>query len=319
MSFEKPDIIILSGDNIYLDQIPYQYGCAKCLNNQVVDNENECFSNCFNWFFQVLDLNASQEYKRLLRHPDFPRSTQDWNPIWLATWGAHDSSIQNKLINKREFIQFYSKLNAKQNWIRSHPEFYAMIQSNDRGIYHHYHHKQRIVDGVIDVDFIMLDVRYHRSNNDMLGEAQWQWLQELLGQIKQEKPNWIVFVLGTTFLLQHPDNDKSWDTISRLRLERFMKESGLSRERILILSGDVSYSVIHDANGLKELTVSSFTHSLGPIQKCCTSLNEYAISDAICVNGYGLLQFTRNTWKFELRNAEQTPYIPLQVNAQQMM
>ena len=31
MSYEKPDIIVLTGDNIYLDMIPYQYGCACCL------------------------------------------------------------------------------------------------------------------------------------------------------------------------------------------------------------------------------------------------------------------------------------------------
>ena len=266
-----------------------------------------------------------------MRHPDFPKASDEWNPIWLATWDDHDygkdnseSSNPQKLINKRAFIQFYNELNSKQAWIRSHPEIFAMIRNDQRGIYHHYNHKQVTIEGVIDIEFIMLDVRYHKTNQDMLGVAQWKWLQELVETIKQTKPNWVVFVLGTTFLLQHPPivdkiGGESWDAVSKQRLQRFMEELGLPRERILILSGDVHYSMVHDSNGMKELTVSSFTHSLGPIQKCCgTQKNQFAITDATCVDGYGLLQFTRNTWKFELRSAEQVPHIPIQVNAQEM-
>ena len=45
MSVAKPDIIVLTGDNVYLDMIPYQFGCAKCLNNDIVDGEQ-----CFPWY-----------------------------------------------------------------------------------------------------------------------------------------------------------------------------------------------------------------------------------------------------------------------------
>ena len=330
MSYTKPDIIVLTGDNVYLDMIPHQIGCGKCLSNIIEDNDN-CFPWCFNWCWKVEALNASEEYKRLLRHPDAPKTTKDWNPIWLATWDDHDYGKDNsdasnpqKLTNKRAFIQFYNELNKQKSWIRSDPEIFAMIQNDDRGIYHHYNHKQLTVDGMVDIQFIMLDVRYHKTKEDMLGREQWKWLQELVEGISRTKPNWVVFVLGTTFLLEHPPivkkiGGESWDAVSRQRLERFMTETGLPRERILILSGDVHYSIIHDSKGLKELTVSSFTHSLDPIQKCCgTNKNQFAITDVTCVNGYGLLQFTPNTWKFELRSADQVPYIPHQVTAQQM-
>ena len=103
------------------------YPCINALHtitdNDVVDNE-QCFGNCFNWFWQTVELDASTEYKLLLRHPDFPQSTEEWNPIWLAVWDDHDygkdnsdSSNPRKLENKRAFIEFYKKLNHKQPWI----------------------------------------------------------------------------------------------------------------------------------------------------------------------------------------------------------
>merc|ERR1711933_716141 len=176
---------------------------------------------------------------------------------------------------------------------------------DDRGIYHHYHHTQPIKGGAVEVDFILLDVRYHRTKEDMLGAEQWRWLRDLMQKIStaKPKPHWIVFVLGTTFLVEHPTivrqiGAESWDTESRLRLETMMEMSGMSRQRIILLSGDVHSSVVHDANGLKEFTVSSFTHSLGMVQQCCgTKTNEFSTSPIQCVDGYGLLEFTRNSWR----------------------
>ena len=313
------------------------YPCIKAslitTDNDVVDNE-QCFGNCFNWFWQTVQLDASTEYKRLLRHPDFPHSTDEWNPIWLAVWDDHDfgkdnsdSSYPRKFTNKRAFIEFYKRLNHRQQWMHSHAEIAEISDTSNhdqRGIYHHYHHVQALRDGVVVVDFVMLDVRYHRTKLDMLGANQWVWLRDLMEKIEKSKPNWLVFVVGTTFLLEHPVivqkiGAESWDTESRLRLETMMEMSGMPRNRILILSGDVHFSVIHDANGLKEFTVSSFTHSLGPLQRCCgTKANEFAITPVQCVDGYGLLKLTQNTWEFKLKDADRKAHIPWAFKAQKM-
>ena len=99
-----------------------------CIDNDVVSSER-CWTSCFNWFWQTEKLDATKEYKRLLQHPDIPKTKDDWNPIWLATWNHHDYDSSNsqklnannldKLVNKQAFIQFYRELNKKQSWIES--------------------------------------------------------------------------------------------------------------------------------------------------------------------------------------------------------
>ena len=155
MARDEPDVIVLSGDNVYLDMIPRQYGCLPCFSlvhflslhsvscmefpafipialslslstdNDVVDND-KCPNSCFNWFWESVDLDASVEYQRLLRHPDFPKSTDKWNPVWLAIWDDHDYGKDNsdsrnpqKYANKKAFMNFYKKLNPGRSWMQS--------------------------------------------------------------------------------------------------------------------------------------------------------------------------------------------------------
>ena len=165
-----------------------------------------------------------------------------------------------------------------QHAYSEHPEIAAIANNDARGIYHHYCHRTNTTSGPVAVDFIVLDVRYHRTSADMLGQAQWQWLENIIDQIRinEERPHWIVFVLGTTFLLQHPAivrkiGGESWDYRSRRRFERFIGNTGLPRERILLLSGDVHFSVIHDMNGLK--AESSFSvFRVTTTDTCCAGV-----------------------------------------------
>ena len=143
-------------------------------------------------------------------------------------------------------------------YMTAHPEIDSMTKYPARGVYHHYHHREMTMYGEVDVDFIMLDVRYHRTKADMLGSAQWEWLQRVLQKIKNEpvKPNWIVIVLGTTYLLEHPAivkkvGGESWDNESRMRFSWLLQNLKFPRERIILLSGDVHFSIVHDFQGLK--------------------------------------------------------------------
>ena len=176
-----------------------------------------------------------------------------------------------------------------------------------RGIYHHYRHTEMISGEQMNVDFVVLDVRYQRTVEDMLGSHQWKWLKKVIQKIEVSQPSWLVFVLGTAFLLNNPivSGGDFWDIESRLRFERMLEWTGMPLNRIILLSGNAHYSAIHDANGLKELTVSSFTHSLGGVHKCCIKQSEYAVSPVACVDGYGLLKLTKNTWEFKLKDSDQ--------------
>ena len=126
-----------------------------------------------------------------------------------------------------------------------------------RGIYHHYHHREITVQGEVEADFIMLDVRYHRTEGDILGAAQWTWLQQTFDRFNTElQSNWIVIVLGTTYLLEHSAiadkvGGESWDKESRSRLMSLIEKLVLPLERILLISGDVHFSVVHDFQKMK--------------------------------------------------------------------
>eukprot|EP00490_Sorites_sp_Unknown_P006974 CAMPEP_0114656210 /NCGR_PEP_ID=MMETSP0191-20121206/11965_1 /TAXON_ID=126664 /ORGANISM="Sorites sp." /LENGTH=93 /DNA_ID=CAMNT_0001872895 /DNA_START=1732 /DNA_END=2010 /DNA_ORIENTATION=- len=79
---ENPDLIILLGDNIYVDSSATQVtGCG-----------------CFCQWYKV-QYNPPDEYKRLLSHPDLPKiditNTDDNAPTWLATWDDHDYGGNN--------------------------------------------------------------------------------------------------------------------------------------------------------------------------------------------------------------------------------
>ena len=97
-----------------------------------------------------------------------------------------------------------------------------------------------------DVDFFMLDVRYHRSPNKaphgpqktMLGEGQHRWLVEGL---KRSRARFKVLVSGSTLAAKAGDSWKSFPH-ARRRLFGAIRDHGV--QGVVFLSGDLHRSVI---------------------------------------------------------------------------
>ena len=142
--------------------------------------------------------------------------------------------------------------------LSAHAEIQEMVDVDQRGIYHHYYHGEMTTRGPLDVLFIMLDVRYHRTTPGMLDADQWWWLEQLMLNIKNKratKPHWTLFVMGSTFLFDQAEQPLSrghdWDRESQRRLKELIRLSGISLDRVLMVSGTCEYFIIRSANMLK--------------------------------------------------------------------
>ena len=112
-----------------------------------------------------------------------------------------------------------------------------------------------------DVEFFMLDGRYHRSpdkaeNNDdkrMLGDAQFEWLLEGL---RSSTATFKVLASGSTLQASGGDGWRIYD-FSRNRLYNAISDNGING--VLYLSGDVhaSYIQVHAAPGYPLVEVIS--------------------------------------------------------------
>jgi alkaline phosphatase D len=120
------------------------------------------------------------------------------------------------------------------------------------------------------VRLIMLDTRQFRSDygdekrGDVLGEAQWRWLeQQLAGSAAQFN----VLLSGVQVLQEPPLRVKveNWDRLptARARLLRLLRDT--PAQGLVLLSGDVHFSEFSEAHcgrfALPEFTSSGLTHS----------------------------------------------------------
>lgn len=132
------------------------------------------------------------------------------------------------------------------------------------------------------VKLIILDTRYHRdpifSDGDMLGEAQWRWLEHelvssdaqfnLIASSIQYVPNHHVTLCPLCDIEQSPFRVETWShyPTEKKRLGRIISENEV--EGVMILSGDVHFGEILVSDPtciapyrLYELTSSGMTHS----------------------------------------------------------
>ena len=72
------------------------------------------------------------------------------------------------------------------------------------------------------VKIILLDVKYNKVENDILGEKQWKWLET---QLWKNNASITIFATPTQFL---PDDRyfNSWDPESRDRFLKLLKKTG---------------------------------------------------------------------------------------------
>jgi alkaline phosphatase D len=119
------------------------------------------------------------------------------------------------------------------------------------------------------LQIVNLDARYFRDrignySGDILGAAQWKWLEE---KMKAKDIQFRIITSGIQFLpLDKPFQEK-WAQFPNSR-KRLMELIGKSETPTILLSGDVHYAEIHrsDCTGigypLYELTSSGMTHCM---------------------------------------------------------
>lgn len=115
------------------------------------------------------------------------------------------------------------------------------------------------------IKVILLDVRYHREkagpDADILGEAQWNWLENELGN-SQAQLNLIVS--GTQVLPEQHEWER-WAAYPRARARLLQLIADSRKDGVILLSGDRHFAefMVHrqkDLYPLYEVTASGLTH-----------------------------------------------------------
>lgn len=115
------------------------------------------------------------------------------------------------------------------------------------------------------IKVILLDVRYHRDRPgpeaDILGEAQWTWLQQ---ELSQSNAQLNLIVSGTQVLPEQHEWER-WAAypLARERLLRLIVDA--RKDGVILLSGDRHFAelMVHEQQGfypLYEVTASGMTH-----------------------------------------------------------
>ncbi len=195
-----------------------------------------------------------RDYEKLKTNPNYQLLLKQC-PV-IGTWDDHDYGMND--IGKE-----YSKKKESQ---QQHLDFFDVPKDSPRrkqeGVYSSYSYGE----GERTVKIIMLDTRYFRDspgeNADILGEAQWQWLEKELLESKAK-----INIIGSS--IQFIPNDHSfekWGHFPKSR-ERLLKLIGSSNAQgVFFLSGDrhiaelsrfIGYEVKYP---IYDLTSSGLTH-----------------------------------------------------------
>ena len=185
-------------------------------------------------------MDPSTEYQRLLKHKDFILCNPDESlPMVLAMWDRHDMDRLNKYHSKSAFLSFLDTVDMRHELT----DYIDVMKSKTyRGVYYHYdfHHvftAERDPDAMappqrdddeemserddreavrpddehLFIRFILLDLQFDRTEQDMFGPEQWQWLSQLLTDSMQRKdrPDWHVFGFGSPCFVEQFDIDEN--------------------------------------------------------------------------------------------------------------
>lgn len=262
---------------------------------------------CDTYDMQVMK-NSYQKMKNDTNYINFKETV----PV-LGTWDDHDYGLNDggAAYSKKDSVQqiFLDFFDADANDQRR----------KQRGIY--FSRAYQIGESWINV--IMLDTRYFRSeltqdpegkkryipNTDdkgtMLGEEQWNWLEEVLNN---SKANFNVIVSSIQFL----SDQHGFETWGNMPNEvRKMKEVLVKTKAkgVIILSGDrhlaeiSKVSVEGMAYPLIDFTSSGMTHSYTSYSG---EVNPYRVSEVVSQKNFGILRFDlkKNEVSMEIRGEE---------------
>ena len=216
---ERPDVLLLTGDNIYLDH----------------DNHKDAAK---------LREELQRLYTAQLAEPNFAALLADLRArggTVLAIYDDHDFLGNNSYGGDHDPALREA---ARDEFIRA----FAPLQTGT-DVYNHFKSNQ--------VDVIVLDERFYRtsptvSRNDrdaILGAAQWVWFEQA---ISSSTAKFLILASSTTF---HTFGDESWEQYPTAfeRMRVLLKD----RRGGMIVSGDVHRNALYDDSGVIEVVSSA--------------------------------------------------------------
>ncbi|GMH48551.1 hypothetical protein TrVE_jg5748 [Triparma verrucosa] len=201
-----------------------------------------------------------------------------------GTWDDHDygrNDAGRKLNNRTE------SLNAYLDFMNEPKD---SIRRKRKGLYSSY-----VLDP--NVKIIFLDTRYHRDDHyvpsvggikklplspliaafsrlmvkllgqgsnyegEVLGEEQWEWLEDELEESKKAGPERVNVIVSSIQVLTTNPLVESWGHFPKEKRRLLELIGGKSENRVLLLSGDVHHAEFSKVGDILEVTSSGLTHS----------------------------------------------------------
>lgn len=216
---EQPDILLLLGDNVYLDR----------------DDHTDP---------DLLRQELEALYDRQLAEPHFAALLNDLKSrgcLVLATYDDHDFLGNNRCGGE---VEPALREAARNELVRA---FAPPMTGSD--VYSVTHTRL--------IDIVVLDARYYRTsphrcadNRDaVLGGVQWAWLE---ATVAASKAPFLLLASGSTF---HAYREESWEAYPGA-FERLRGLIG-NRRGAFMVTGDLHRNAVYDDSGVVELTTSA--------------------------------------------------------------
>lgn len=241
----KPDLCLWIGDNIYAD---------TRTNPNFIDS-------C---------------YQVLAAKPAFQQLKQQIP--YLATWDDHDYGLNDA-------GKEYAHKAASKDLFRRFWNLEQVIPANQEGIYY----ARTFAIGQQKLQVIMLDVRYNRdapdTDGDVLGAAQWQWLEQQL----RAPADLRLVVSGFQILLNKEAGSETWDFFPSARARLFQLIRRTLAEGVVFLTGDQHYAEVCREEGALDYPAIELQFA-GINQTEAPEKNRYRVSPVgLAKHSYALL------------------------------
>ena len=213
--------------------------------------------------------------------PDYAALTRATRVV--GTWDDHDFGIND---GGRSYPK---RAESQQAFLDFIDEPKESPRRRQEGIYTSY----TVGEGARSVKVILLDERYHRDepgpDSDVLGEAQWSWLED---QLRQSTSS-VHLVGSSTQIVSEEHPYEKWANFPRARKRLFELFASTKVPGVVVISGDRHMAELARVETaplrypLWEITSSGLTHSW---EKATLEPNRHRIGKVLPALNFGLIE-----------------------------
>ncbi|MEH0157871.1 alkaline phosphatase D family protein [Limibacter armeniacum] len=297
-SSDQLDTTQETGITIAFGSCSHQDSTAQMWKEIIADQPDFWLWGGDNIYGDTDDMTLLQEkYNKQKSHADYQQLIAS-TPI-MGIWDDHDYGVNDggkefakKDSSKALMLEFLSIDKDNPVWERE-GTYQSYIQSKHG----------------IDIQFILLDTRYFRdqltkdpsgkkryianNNGDILGEAQWLWLEE---KLKDQSVD-INIIMSSIQVIPEEHGWEKWATLPQSRNRFFKLLETIQPKPVLILSGDRHIAEVSKIDLAKlnyplyEFTSSGLTHTWRTPSE---EANQYREGKLIIEKNYGLVHLHKN-------------------------